>query len=247
MTLTNEIALVTGASRGIGRAIALELARRGARVVGTATSEQGAFSITQAFEDERLPGRGVVLDVARPESIEIVLTDLRGAEGAPSILVNNAAITKDNIFLRMKDEEWDQIIQTNLTSVFQMTKACIKDMIKARKGRIINISSVVASTGNFGQANYVAAKAGVIGLSKSVAQEVASRGITVNVIAPGFIETDMTAAINEEIRTHLLERIPMKRSGRPEDIAKAVCFLASDEASYITGATLHVNGGMYMA
>lgn len=246
MKLKDQIALVTGASRGIGRGIALELAREGARVIGTATSEQGAADITKTFEEAGFSGRGIVLNVTDPASIEAALADVKTHEGAPTILVNNAAITRDNIMLRMKDEEWDSIISTNLTSIYRISKACLKDMVKARHGRIINISSVVATTGNFGQANYVAAKAGVIGFSKSLAQEIASRGITVNVVAPGFIDTDMTRAVAEDVRGRLLEAIPMRRAGQPEDIAKAVAFLASADASYITGVTLHVNGGMFM-
>lgn len=247
MKLKDQIALVTGASRGIGRSVALSLAQKGARVIGTATSEQGALDISTAFEQAGLPGRGIVLNVTDPASIESAFENVKSTEGSPTILVNNAAITRDNIMLRMKDEEWESIITTNLTSIYRLSKICLKDMVKARYGRIINISSVVATTGNFGQANYVAAKAGVIGFTKSLAQEVASRNITVNVVSPGFIDTDMTRAVSEDVRKHLLDIIPMKRAGQPEDIAKAVSFLASDDASYITGVTLHVNGGMFMA
>ncbi len=247
MSLKEKVALVTGASRGIGRAIALELAQEGANVVGTATSASGAEKITAAFAEAGLQGRGMELDVTQADSVKDVFETIKAELGAPAILVNNAAITKDNIMLRMKDEQWSSVIETNLNAVYRLSKTCMKDMVKARWGRIINVSSVVASTGNLGQANYVAAKAGVIGFSKSLAIEVATRGITVNVVSPGFIDTDMTKAIPEEYRERILAMVPTGKVGEPEDIANAVCFLASPKASYITGTTLHVNGGMYMA
>ncbi len=245
-SLQNQIALVTGASRGIGQAIALELAKQGANVIGTATTEQGAEKISQLFAQEKLHGKGFVLNVAEPNSIEQLLATAKEQIGAPTILVNNAGITRDNLMLRMKDEEWDAVIATNLTAIFRLTKLCLKDMLKARYGRIISIGSVVGSMGNPGQANYCAAKAGVIGFSKSLAQEIASRNITVNVIAPGFIESDMTNKLNDEQKTAILSKIPGARLGQPADIAHACAFLASSAASYITGHTLHVNGGMFM-
>ncbi len=246
MALNGEIALVTGASRGIGQAIALELARQGARVIGTATSADGAAKIGRYFQEQSLAGRGLVLDVTRPESVTAVLQDIEKAEGAVSILVNNAGITRDNLMLRMSEEEWADIINTNLTSVFRLTKACLRGMTKARKGRIISIGSVVGATGNPGQANYAAAKAGLVGFSKALAREIGSRQITVNAVAPGFIDTDMTKALPEAAREALLKQIPLGRLGQPEDIAHAVAFLASPQAAYITGTTLHVNGGMFM-
>ncbi|MEK6550664.1 MAG: 3-oxoacyl-ACP reductase FabG [Pseudomonadota bacterium] len=246
MTLNGEVALVTGASRGIGQAIALELARQGARVIGTATSEDGAAKIGRYFHEQSLLGRGLVLDVTQPESVTAALQDIEKAEGAVSILVNNAGITRDNLMLRMSEEEWAAIINTNLTSVFRLTKACLRGMTKARKGRIISISSVVGATGNPGQVNYAAAKAGIVGFSKALAREIGSRHITVNAVAPGFIDTDMTKALPEAAREALLKQIPLGRLGLPEDIAHAVAFLASPQAAYITGATLHVNGGMFM-
>jgi len=244
--LAGEIALVTGASRGIGQAVALELARQGAVVIGTATTEAGASAITQRFADAGLQGRGVVLNVARQESIDAVLKDVEAMEGSPSILINNAGITRDNLLMRMKAEEWDDIMNTNLASVFRLSKAVIRGMMKARKGRIISIASVVGVMGNPGQSNYAAAKAGIIGFSKSLAREVGSRGITVNVVAPGFITTDMTSGLAEEQQAKLIEQVALGRLGAPADIAHAVAFLASPGASYITGETLHVNGGMYM-
>ena len=247
MSLTGKVALVTGASRGIGQAIMRGLGKAGATVIGTATTAVNAEKITQLLAAENIHGQGLVLDVTQPAAVNDVLTTITNEMGAPSILVNNAGIARDNLMLRMKDEEWDEIINTNLNSVFRLTKGCLKGMLKARWGRIINISSVVACSGNPGQANYAAAKAGIIGFSKSLAQEIASRDITVNVIAPGFIETDMTREIKEEQRENLLKAIPMNRIGRPEEIAAAAVFLASPEASYITGITLHVNGGMYMS
>ena len=246
MLLENEIALVTGASRGIGRAIALELGRQGATVVGTATSDTGADNITAGLEEAGIAGRGMCLDVTDAAAIEAVVKAVQEAHGQPTILVNNAGITRDNLLMRMKDEEWDAIIDTNLSSVYRVCKACLRGMMKARKGRIVNIASVVGVMGNAGQTNYAAAKAGIIGFGKSLAKEVGSRGITVNTVAPGFIDTDMTRALGEEQRKALLEHIPLGRLGQAEDIAQAVAFLASAAGGYITGETLHVNGGMHM-
>lgn len=246
INLQNKIALVTGASRGIGRAIAVSLAKNGAYVYGTATTVDGATNITNYLKEEGLLGEGLVLNVTNPDDIENLFKTFVAQEKNPEILVNNAGITADNLLLRMSDEEWINVIETNLSSVFRLTRAAIKSMFRARKGRIISIGSVVASSGNPGQANYCAAKAGIIGFSKSLAAEVASRGITVNVVAPGFIDTDMTQALPEIVRTELLKRIPSKRLGNTDDIANLVTFLASDAASYITGETIHVNGGMYM-
>lgn len=240
------IALVTGASRGIGRAIALELGGRGCHVVGTATSPAGVEKITSSLREAGLSGEGRELDLREPSSVEKLAEALKEASLEPAILVNNAGITRDNLLLRMKEEEWAEVVETNLNAVFRLTKACLRGMIKARWGRIINISSVVGLMGNPGQANYAATKAGMIGFSKSLAHEVAARGVTVNVIAPGFIATDMTQALSEEQRAGILEGVPMGRLGEPENIAKAVAFLASEDASYITGHTLHVNGGMLM-
>jgi len=244
--LSNQIALVTGASRGIGQAIALELAKQGATVIGTATTTAGAEKISTLFAQHSLAGSGFVLNVTDPQAIEDTFKAVKEQFGAPTILVNNAAVTRDNLMLRMKEEEWSEVIDTNLTAIFRLSKLCLKDMLKARYGRIITISSVVALTGNPGQANYAAAKAGVIGFSKSLAQEVAARNITVNVIAPGFIETDMTQVLPEEQKAKLLAKIPADRLGQPADIAHACVFLASQQASYITGHTLQVNGGMHM-
>lgn len=246
-TLAGEIALVTGASRGIGEAIALELGRLGATVIGTATSEKGSQSIDNLLNENNIKGNGLVLDVTDPASVENLMSQVQDASGAPTILVNNAGITRDNLLMRMKDEEWDAIIQTNLTSVFRLSKACLRSMTKARKGRIISIASIVGVSGNAGQTNYAAAKAGVIGFSKSLAREVGARGITVNVVAPGFIDTDMTRALPEAQRDALLGQIPLNRLGQAQEIAATVAFLASPQAGYITGETLHVNGGMYMA
>jgi 3-oxoacyl-[acyl-carrier protein] reductase len=244
--LENEIALVTGASRGIGLAIALELGRQGATVIGTATSNDGALKIGEALKAQGIKGQGLTLNVTDQGSIDSALAEIQKAWGAPSILVNNAGITRDNLLMRMKDEEWDAILDTNLKSIFRMSKAVVRGMTKARKGRIISISSIVGSSGNAGQCNYAAAKAGVIGFTKSLAQEVGSRNITVNAVAPGFIDTDMTRALPEPQRVALLAHIPLGRLGQAEEIAHAVAFLASPRAAYVTGATLHVNGGMYM-
>jgi len=241
-----KIALVTGASRGIGKSVALTLAQKGAYVIGTATSEAGAQAISDMFRDEKVEGRGIVLDVTSKESIENLMTELADQQKEPSILVNNAGITGDNLLLRMDDEEWYKVIETNLNAIFRVTKACIKPMFRARWGRIISVGSVVGSTGNSGQTNYCAAKAGLVGFSKSLAQEIASRGITVNVVAPGFIDTDMTSSLPDLVKTELLKRIPMKRLGCVKDIADTVAFLASESANYITGQTIHVNGGMYL-
>lgn len=243
MSEQKKVVLVTGASRGIGKAIAQELAHRGYYVAGTATTEKGANAISDYLGEN---GQGFVLNIREPESSEQLIEALVAKELAPQILINNAGITADNLLLRMTDEEWFDVIETNLTGVFKMTRACIKNMFRARWGRIVNIASVVGVTGNSGQVNYTSTKAGVIGFSKSLAQEMASRGITVNVVAPGFIDTDMTAVLPDMVKEELLKRIPMKRLGQPEDIAKTVAFLVSDDASYITGQTIHVNGGMYM-
>ncbi|MDQ1309032.1 MAG: 3-oxoacyl-[acyl-carrier-protein] reductase [Pseudomonadota bacterium] len=244
--LENEIALVTGASRGIGRAIAIELGRRGARVVATATSESGAQAIDEYLSAAQIEGRGVVLDVANAASVEACFKDVDGREGTPTILVNNAGVTRDGLLLRMSADDWQTVIETDLSAVYRTCKAVMRGMMKARRGRIINIASVVGVMGNAGQANYAAAKAGMIGFTKSLAREVGSRGITVNVVAPGFIVTDMTDALGEAARATLLGQVPLGRLGAPEDIAHAVAFLASPQAGYITGETLHVNGGMYM-
>jgi 3-oxoacyl-[acyl-carrier protein] reductase len=242
--LNGEIALVTGATRGIGAAIADRLCRDGARVVGTATTPEGAARIGERMA--ALGGRGAVLDVVNPESVAALLADIEAKEGAIGILCNNAGITRDTLLLRMKEEDWDAVIDTNLASVFRLSKAVLRGMMKARKGRIVSITSVVGLTGNPGQANYAAAKAGIIGFTKSLAREVGSRGITVNAIAPGFIDTDMTKALAEAQRASLNAQIPLGRLGQPADIAAAVAFLCSADGAYITGETLHVNGGMYM-
>ncbi|HTT08295.1 MAG TPA: 3-oxoacyl-ACP reductase FabG [Gammaproteobacteria bacterium] len=246
MELSGQIALVTGASRGIGAAIAQALAQQGAMVIGTSTTAAGAATISQALQGFNPAAQGVVLDVTQPGSIEALMIALEAQKLSPSILINNAAITRDNLLMRMKDEEWEAVVNANLSSVFRLCKAVLRGMIKARFGRIINISSVVGETGNPGQCNYAAAKAGLSGFTKSLAREVASRGITVNAVAPGFIDTDMTRALNEAQREALLSQIPVNRLGRPEDVAAAVVFLASKSTTYITGETLHVNGGMYM-
>jgi 3-oxoacyl-[acyl-carrier protein] reductase len=242
--LNGAIALVTGASRGIGAAIAARLAGDGARVIGTATTVDGAARISAALGAHG--GRGAVLDVVEPASIEALLEDIESKEGSVGILCNNAGITRDTLLLRMKDTDWDAVLDTNLASVFRMSKAVLRGMMKARQGRIVNITSVVGVTGNAGQANYAAAKAGILGFTKSLAREVGSRGITVNAVAPGFIDTDMTRALPEAQRTQLNAQIPLGRLGRPEDIAAAVAYLCSADGAYITGETLHVNGGMYM-
>jgi 3-oxoacyl-[acyl-carrier protein] reductase len=244
--LDGELAFVTGASRGIGRAIALELGRRGARVVGTATSDAGAQAIGEAFASSGVQGRGVVLDVGNAAAVEACLKDVEAREGTPSILVNNAGITRDGLLLRMGAEDWQTVIDTDLSAIYRTCKAVLRGMMKARRGRIVNIASVVGVMGNAGQANYAAAKAGMIGFSKSLAREVGSRGITVNVVAPGFIVTDMTDGLGEETRKALLGQVPLGRLGSADEVAHAVAFLASPQAGYITGETLHVNGGMYM-
>ena len=244
--LENQFALVTGASRGIGRAIALELARQGALVVGTATTAAGATAIDEYLAAAGLRGRGVVLDVSSAASVDQCFKALEAAEGVPSILVNNAGVTRDGLLMRMSAEDWQTVIETDLTAVYRTCKAVMRGMMKARRGRIINIASVVGVMGNAGQTNYAAAKAGMIGFSKSLAREVGSRNITVNVVAPGFVVTDMTDALGEAARSALLGQVPLGRLGSPEDIACAVAFLASPQAGYITGETLNVNGGMYM-
>jgi 3-oxoacyl-[acyl-carrier protein] reductase len=241
--LEGEIALVTGASRGIGAAIADALAGAGAAVVGTATSETGAQAISDRMGNT---GRGIVLDIADEMSVLAAVKDVAGREGSPTILVNNAGITRDNLLMRMKSEEWDDVVSTNLSGAFRVSKACLRGMMKARKGRIINIASVIGVMGNAGQANYAAAKAGIIGFSKSLAKEIGSRHITVNVVAPGFIDTDMTRVLPDAQREAMLAGIPLGRLGESDDIAAAVLFLASEAGGYITGETLHVNGGMYM-
>jgi len=242
--LQNDFALVTGASRGIGQAIAKGLAAAGARVIGTATSAAGAEGISSWLGNN---GRGAVLDVGSSASIDALLGDLDARNEMPTILINNAAITRDTLLLRMKPEDWDAVIATNLTSVFRLSKGCLKRMMKERRGRIVSLTSIVGLTGNPGQANYAAAKAGILGFTKSLAKEIASRGVTVNAVAPGFIDTDMTRALNDEQRTALTAQVPMARLGSVDDIAAAVLFLCGPGASYITGETLHVNGGMYMA
>ncbi|HLU62411.1 MAG TPA: 3-oxoacyl-ACP reductase FabG [Gammaproteobacteria bacterium] len=244
--LQNELAIVTGASRGIGRAIAIALGKAGAKVIGTATSESGAEGISRMFQDEGIDGAGRVLNVSVKESIDSFLDAVNKEFGAPTILVNNAGITRDNLLMRMKDEEWEDVLNTNLSSIFHLSKGVMRGMMKAKKGRIINIASVVGLIGNPGQANYCAAKAGIIGFTKSMAREIGSRGITVNVVAPGFIETDMTRDLPEANREAMLAQVPLGRLGQPEDIAQAVLFLASPGAAYITGETINVNGGMYM-
>ncbi len=245
--LNEEIALITGASRGIGQAVATELGKAGATIIGTATTEAGAEAISAWIKDAGLTGLGMKLNVTEASDIDALIKAIKEQFGAVSILVNNAGITRDNLLMRMKDDEWDDIMSTNLTSVFKMVKPCMRGMMKARKGRIINIGSVVGSSGNPGQANYAAAKAGVIGFTKSLAREVGSRNITVNTVSPGFIQTDMTDDLSEDQKNQLLGQIPLNRLGSTTDIAKAVLFLASPSGAYITGETLHVNGGMYMS
>ncbi len=244
--LANQIALVTGASRGIGTAIVQALGEQKATVIGTATSEAGAEKIATALQASGIKGTGMVLNVTDPESVAQCLKRVGDEFGTPDILVNNAGITRDNLLVMMKDEQWDDIINTNLTSIFRMSKAVVRAMMKKRNGRIINISSVVGATGNPGQTNYAAAKAGLVGFSKSLAREIGSRNITVNTVAPGFIDTDMTRALGDEQRDSLTRQIPLGRLGNAEEVAAAVVFLASPAAAYITGETLHVNGGMYM-
>ncbi|MEN8668194.1 MAG: 3-oxoacyl-ACP reductase FabG [Ketobacter sp.] len=246
MSLEGKVALVTGASSGIGRAIAEALIKQGAVVLGTATTESGAEHISEYINAAGGNGRGFCLNVTDPASIDVVMNQIQKEFGAPQILVNNAGITRDNLMLRMKEEEWDQVIDTNLTSVFRMSKACLRGMTKARWGRIVNISSVVGLMGNMGQANYSAAKSGLEGFTRSLAREIGSRGITVNAVAPGFIDTDMTKELPEANKEAMLSQIPAGRLGQPEEIAAVVSFLASEESSYITGATIPVNGGMYM-
>jgi 3-oxoacyl-[acyl-carrier protein] reductase len=246
MSLQNEVALVTGASRGIGKACALALGAAGATVIGTATSDSGAEAITAYLKDNGVTGMGFKLDVTEQEEVAQVLDSIAEKFAAPGILVNNAGITRDNLLMRMKDEEWDAIMETNLKSVFRMSKACVRAMSKARKGRIISIASVVGLMGNAGQTNYAAAKAGILGFTKALAREVGPRGITVNAVAPGFIDTDMTRGLSDEQKQMLLGQIPLGRLGDPDEIAAAVAFLASPQAGYITGETISVNGGMYM-
>ncbi|WP_252271547.1 3-oxoacyl-ACP reductase FabG [Pseudomonas subflava] len=247
MSLQGKVALVTGASRGIGQAIAFELGRQGAVVIGTATSETGAARIGEALKEQGIQGAGLMLNVADSESVDAVLEQIQKDFGAVAILVNNAGITRDNLMLRMKDEEWFDVINTNLNSLFRLSKAVLRGMTKARWGRIVNIGSVVGAMGNAGQANYAAAKAGLEGFSRALAREVGSRAITVNSVAPGFIDTDMTRELPEAQREALLTQIPLGRLGQAEEIAKVVGFLASDGAAYVTGATVPVNGGMYMS
>lgn len=242
-SFAGRVALVTGATRGIGRAVALALADCGAKVIGTATSETGAAQISEALGDK---GRGIVLNVTDAEASKAAVEAIVAEFGRIDILVNNAGITRDMLAMRLSDEAWDAVIETNLTAVFRLTRAVLRPMMKQRFGRIINMSSVVGAMGNAGQANYAAAKAGMIGMSKSVAREVASRGVTVNCVAPGFIETDMTAALPEDVKTHLMAQIPVARLGKTDDIAAAVLYLASEPAGYVTGTVLHVNGGMFM-
>ncbi|MDQ2075675.1 3-oxoacyl-ACP reductase FabG [Marinimicrobium sp. ABcell2] len=247
MTIKDKVALVTGASRGIGAAIAQQLGAAGAVVIGTATSQSGAERITARLAEQGVTGTGMVLDVTSAESVTALLADIKSQYGDPAILINNAGITKDNLLMRMGDDEWSQVIDTNLNSVFRLSKAVLRGMMKARWGRIINISSVVGAMGNPGQANYAASKAGMAGFARSLAAEVGSRGITVNTVAPGFIDTDMTQALAEDQRKLLQEKIPLARLGRPEEIAAVVAFLAGEAGSYVSGETIHVNGGMYMA
>jgi len=246
MMLANQIALVTGATRGIGKSIALGLAAEGAAVVGTATTAAGAASISEYLGAAGAKGRGVVLDVKDSAQVEAIIAEIEKTHGSVAILVNNAGITQDNLAMRMKESEWDSVIDTNLKSVFRLSKAVLRGMMKARSGRIINITSVVGASGNAGQINYAAAKAGIAGMTRALAREIGSRNITVNCVAPGFIDTDMTRALPDAQRVALLAQIPLGRLGKPEDIAAAVVFLASPQAGYITGTTLHVNGGMYM-
>jgi 3-oxoacyl-[acyl-carrier protein] reductase len=247
INMEGDVVLVTGASRGIGRSIAEALGKTGATVVGTATSEKGAEAISAYMQEAGINGKGMMLNVTDTDSIDGVIKSINDEFGAISVLVNNAGITRDTLLMRMKDEDWDAIINTNLTSIFRLSKAVLRGMMKARKGRVVSISSVVGASGNPGQTNYAAAKAGIVGFSKSMAREVGARGITVNVVAPGFIDTDMTRELNDEQKSALLTNIPLDRLGQPEEIANAVLFLASDLGAYVTGETIHVNGGMYMS
>jgi 3-oxoacyl-[acyl-carrier protein] reductase len=247
INMEGDVVLVTGASRGIGRSIAEALGKTGATVVGTATSEKGAEAISAYMQEAGINGKGMMLNVTDTDSIDGVIKSITDEFGAITVLVNNAGITRDTLLMRMKDEDWDAIINTNLTSIFRLSKAVLRGMMKARKGRVVSISSVVGASGNPGQTNYAAAKAGIVGFSKSMAREVGARGITVNVVAPGFIDTDMTRELNDEQKSALLTNIPMDRLGQPEEIANAVLFLASDLGAYVTGETIHVNGGMYMS
>lgn len=246
MNIFNEkVALITGASRGIGQAIALELGKKGAVIAGVDLNQEQADSITSFCQEQGIKGQGFAMDVSQIASIEASMTDIIKTLGAPAILVNNAGITRDNLVMRMGQDEWDKVIMTNLNSVYWLSKICIRDMLKARWGRIISVASLVAFTGNAGQTNYSASKAAVVAFSKSLALEVASRNITVNTVAPGFIESDMTRKLNDEQRERLLQSVPLRRPGQPAEVAKAVAFLASDDAAYITGTTIHVNGGMF--
>ena len=247
MSIEGKVAIVTGASRGIGAAIALELGQAGATVIGTATSQAGAERISERFSSDKLAGQGRILNVTEPESIATLLGHVQKEHGQPAILINNAGITQDNLLMRMSEEEWLNVINTNLTAVFRLSKACLRGMMKARWGRIISIGSVVGSMGNAGQANYAATKAGVAGFTRSLAKEIGSRNITVNTISPGFIATDMTDALTDEQKQTMLSAIPLARLGQPKEIASVAKFLASDAAGYITGENIHVNGGMYMS
>ena len=247
MSFENEIALVTGASRGIGQAIALQLGAAGATVIGTATSGSGAKNITNYLQENGIKGCGLALNVTDQESVDALFAQMKSDFGMPTILVNNAGITQDNLLMRMKADEWDAVLNTNLSSIYRLSKACMRSMMKARKGRIISITSVVGVMGNAGQTNYAASKAGVIGFTKALAREVGNRGITVNAVAPGFIDTDMTRSLPEEQRTALTAQVPLSRFGEAKEIAATVAFLASEGAAYITGETIHVNGGMYMS
>lgn len=247
MSMQDKVALVTGASRGIGAAIAMGLGEKGATVIGTATSEAGAEKISARFAEQGVKGKGMVLDVVSQESIDALMAAVRDEFGAPLILVNNAGITKDNILMRMKDDEWFDVIDTNLNSIYRLSKACLRGMTKARWGRIINISSVVGAMGNAGQTNYCATKAGVGGFTRSLAKELGSRNITVNAVSPGFIETDMTKGLSDANRDQILSQVPLGRLGQPEEISAVVDFLAGDSGAYITGENIHVNGGMYMS
>jgi len=244
--LENQVALITGASRGIGEAITLALGAAGARIIGTSTSAEGAARIGESLASHGYNGRGAVLEASDPASIDALMAELEQSAELPTILINNAAITRDTLLLRMKPEDWDVVIATNLTAVYRLCRACVRTMMKARRGRIVNLTSVVGLTGNPGQANYAAAKAGLLGFTKSLARELGSRGITANAVAPGFIDTDMTRALSDEQRAALLQQIPAGRLGTPAEVAAAVLFLVSPQAAYITGETLHVNGGMYM-